>query len=159
MRNLADEAAGHALSVTAVVKDMHAAVESGAARISQAGSVFRSINSVVEESAPSINRLDTSLSGFVTSIESIRHGTEQLLQRNNELSTFADSGAEELERFRGLFAGFREHSAALITEVEQLQQRNREAEAMLQHIESVSDHGEQLNQKIAALLDGERSEA
>ncbi len=154
VRSLADEAAIHAASITDVVKSMNSAVEGGAARVSQAGSVFHAIDSVVRDSAPAIKRLDTSLGGFVTDIETIRSGTEQLLQRNSKLSAYAESGSGELDRFRALFAAYREHTESLIGAVEQLQQRNREAEAMLQHIEAVREHGEQLNARIAALLDG-----
>lgn len=152
VRNLADEASRHASSITQVVRDMSHAVENGVKTVTAAGELFHRINGVVDESAPVIHRLDSSLSGFITNMETIRQESEALIEQNRNLAGEASECTGELSRFRNIFAEYRTHTASLITEVSRLQESNDAAEAMLHHIEAVRGNVDQLNERVAALL-------
>ena len=157
VRNLADEAARHAASITQVVRDMSHAVENGVRTVTDAGELFHRINGVVDESAPVIHRLDTSLSGFITNMETIRRESESLIEQNRNLAGEASECTGELHRFRDLFAEYRTHTASLIKEVGRLQESNDAAEVMLHHIDAVRGNVDQLNERVAALLNAQTS--
>lgn len=157
VRNLADEASRHAKTICGVAKEMDRAIESGVATVSKAGDVFSRVDAVAAESRPVVQRLETELADYASRLNRIREGTESLLERNRTLTEIGRSGTDQLETFRAIFAQFNDHAVRLLAQIEELEQRNAEADTALDHITEVRGRTAQLNAGIAALLDGEAS--
>lgn len=152
VRNLADEASRHVKTISTMVKEMDRAIESGVQTVTRAGQVFSTVDTIVTDSRPVVQRLESELSGYIARIHEIRSGTDTLVERNRAMITAGSAATEQSEAFRLLFSELSANLADLLTRVQELERSNEHAGEVFGHIQDVRARAAQINSGIGTLL-------
>ena len=152
VRTLADEASHHAKSINQAAKRINQGVEESVAIVGDAGEVFATVRAAVERSAPTVARLENSLSTYQTSVANMKEASALLDSGNESLQNAADSGSRSAAAFRELFSRYDSVSADIRERIDQLEERNRDAESTMSEVEEIQTRMDRLSDTIADLL-------
>ena len=157
VRNLADESSRQSSAISRTIAEFAGAIDESASLVSEAGSVFESVQGAVNQSTPTIESLGRALGDYQEGLAEMQRSNSRIIESNEHLSQSANTGSDRIEAFRTLFERYDDVTREMLTVVGELEVQNAAADSTVREVDAIRERLDSLNGMIGALLETARS--